>query len=262
MTPLQNLKKEIASSAFTSREGHIPSSLSILDILSVLYSKILNVDPKKPNDPNRDYFILSKGHASLGLYAILAEKGFFSKNNLKDFCRYDNMLGGHPNRNKVPGVESSTGSLGHGLPIGVGIALGLKIQRIRQTHRKQQKVYVIIGDGESNEGTIWESALLASHHKLDNLTCIVDHNHSTDRALDLGNLENKFASFGWKCLTINGHNRKEIETALKTKHEGEPLAIIAKTIKGRGFKMLENNPAWHHKSPNKEEFEELMKELD
>lgn len=255
MTQLKNLKKDIVNGAFISREGHIPSSLSILDLLWVLYSKILKIDPKDPNDPDRDYFILSKGHASLGLYAVLAEKGFFDKKNLEQFCRYDNMLGGHPNKNKVPGVESSTGSLGHGLPIGVGIALGFHIQK------KKQKVYVIIGDGESNEGTIWESALLAAHHKLDNLACIVDHNHSTDRALDLGNLENKFRSFGWEVVTIDGHDHKAIEKALKTKHPKAPLAVIAKTTKGNGFKMLENNPAWHHKSPSKEEFEVLMNEL-
>ncbi|MCX6735952.1 MAG: transketolase [Candidatus Parcubacteria bacterium] len=252
---MKKLQTEILQNAFSSKEGHIPSSLSILDILWVLYSKILKVNPKKPHDPNRDYFILSKGHASLGLYSVLAEKGFFDKKKLKDFCRYESILGGHPNRNKVPGVEASTGSLGHGLPIAVGIAKGLKIQK------KKQKVFVIIGDGESNEGTIWESALLASHHKLDNLCCIVDHNHSGDRALDLGNLENKFSSFGWDCMTINGHDQKEIEKALKTKHANVPLAIIAKTIKGYGIKALENNSAWHHKSPNQEEFEGLMKEL-
>lgn len=252
---MKQLKKEIVESAFSSGEGHIPSSLSILDILWVLYSKILTVDPKKPNDPNRDYFILSKGHASLGLYAVLAEKGFFDKKKLKDFCRFGNMLGGHPNRKKVPGVEASTGSLGHGLPIAAGIAMGLKIQK------KKQKVFVIIGDGESNEGTVWETALLASHHNLDNLCCIVDYNHSTDRALDLKNVANKFASFGWTSVSVDGHNHKEIEKALKTKHQGSPLAVIANTIKGYGIKSIENNPAWHHKSPNKEELETLMSEL-
>jgi len=252
---MKKLRKEILEKAFESKEGHIPSSLSILDLLWVLYSKILNVNPKKPTDPDRDFFVLSKGHAALGLYVVLAEKGFFNKEELKNFCHYNSFLGGHPNRNKVPGVEASTGSLGHGFPIAVGIAMGLKIQK------KKQRVFVIVGDGESNEGTVWESALLASHHKLDNLCCIVDHNHSTDRALDLKDLENKFRSFGWMCITIDGHNQKEIEKTLKTKHSGVPLAVIANTIKGFGIRSLENNPAWHHKSPSKEEFELLLKEV-
>jgi transketolase len=252
---MKKLLIHILENAYESQEGHVPSSLSILDILWVLYSKILNIDPKNPTDPNRDFFILSKGHAALGLYSVLAERGFFTPSEMKKFCRYDSKLGGHPNRIKVCGVEASTGSLGHGFPIAVGIAKGLKIQK------KKQRVFVLIGDGESNEGTIWESALLAVHHKLDNLCCIIDHNHSTDRALDLQNLENKFASFGWQSLTVDGHDQKQVEKALKTKHSGIPLAIIANTIKGRGISSLENNPAWHHKSPNKEEFETLMKEI-
>lgn len=249
------LKKKILEASAKSNEGHIASSFSILDILWVLYDKILFIDPKNPRDPNRDIFILSKGHASLGLYAILAEKGFFDKKILESFCEYNSILGGHPDRNKVPGVESSTGSLGHGMPIAVGIALGFIIQD------KKQKVFVMVGDGECNEGTIWESALLASHHKLDNLCCIIDYNHSTDRALSVGSIEDKFKSFGWKCLSINGHDHKEIERALKTKHSDQPLAIIANTIKGFGAKMMENNPDWHHRSPNQEELEILMKEL-
>lgn len=255
MEIIKKLKRKIIEISFNSGEGHIASSFSILDILWVLYDKILSIDPKKPRGQNRDIFILSKGHASLGLYAVLAEKGFFGKKTLENFCRYKSILGGHPDRNKVPGVEASTGSLGHGMPIAVGLALGLKIQK------KKQKVFVLIGDGESNEGTIWESALLGSDHQLDNLCCIIDYNHSTDRALSLGNLKSKFKSFGWDCLVINGHNHQEIKDALKAKHLGRPLAIIANTIKGLGVKMMENNPAWHHKSPNQEEFERAMREL-
>jgi transketolase len=142
------------------------------------------------------------------------------------------------------------------MPMAVGAALGFKIQK------KKQKVFVLIGDGESNEGTIWESALLASHHKLDNLCCIIDHNHSTDRALVIDDLQEKFKSFGWKTISIDGHKHKEIEKALNNKHTGQPLAIIANTTKGIGIKMMENNPAWHHKSPNKEEFEAIMKEIE
>lgn len=250
-----DLKKKILEVSAKANEGHIASAFSIMDILWVLYDKILSVNPKKPNDPSRDIFILSKGQASLGLYAILAEKGYFNKKTLESFCEYNSILGGHPDRNKVPGVEASTGSLGHGMPIAVGVALGFKIKD------KKQKIFVLIGDGECNEGTIWESALLASHYKLDNLCCIIDYNHSTDRALLIGSIEDKFRSFGWKCLSIDGHNHKEIEKALKTKHINQPLAIITNTIKGFGAKMMENNPAWHHRSPNQEELEILMKEL-
>ena len=250
-----DLKRKILEVSAKAKEGHIASAFSIMDILWVLYYKILSINPKNPQDPNRDIFILSKGQGSLGLYAILAEKGFFNKKILKSFCEYNSILGGHPDRNKVPGVESSTGSLGHGMPIAVGVALGCKIKN------NKQKVFVLIGDGECNEGTIWESALLACHHKLDNLCCIIDYNHSTDRALSVGSIEDKFKSFGWKCLSINGHDHKEIERALKTKHPDQPLAIIANTIKGFGAKMMENNPAWHHRSPNQEELEILMKEL-
>lgn len=256
MVHMKELRRKIVEMSYFSKEGHIPSALSILDILWVLYDKILSYNPKKPLSPDRDIFILSKGQASLGLYVVLAEKKFFDKKELENFCGFESILGGHPDRNKVPGVESSTGSLGHGMPMAVGVALGLKIQN------KKQKVFVLIGDGESNEGTIWESALLAGHHKLENLCCIVDHNHSTDRALVVDNLEEKFKSFGWKTISINGNNQKEIERAFKNRHPKQPLAIIANTIKGFGIKSMENNPAWHHKSPTDEEFEILMKEIE
>jgi len=253
---MKNLAKTIIKSAHSAKEGHIPSALSILEILIVLYDRILNIDPKNPDSDNRDRFILSKGHASLGLYAVLAHKGFFSHVSLENFGKFESILGGHPDRNKVPGVEASTGSLGHGLPIAVGIALGLKIKK------NSHKVYVLIGDGEANEGTIWESAMLASHHNLSNLVCIIDHNHSTDRAVKICDLEEKFKSFGWKAKTIDGHDRKAIYDSLTDLDESKPTAVIAQTIKGKGIKMMENNPAWHHKAPTEEEFEEIMRELD
>jgi len=252
---IADLKKETLKMSLESKEGHLASAFSILDILYVLYHKVLRIDPKHPSNPKRDRFILSKGHASLGLYAILANLGFFSKRDLATFCQYESKLGGHPDRNKVPGVEVSSGSLGHGFPMAVGIALGLKITK------NPARVYALVGDGESNEGTVWESALLASHHHLDNLCCIVDQNHSSDRALSLENLEHKFTSFGWECISIDGHAHKEIEQALKKKHSGKPLVIIANTIKGFGSKMMENNPAWHHKSPTQEEYEVILEEL-
>jgi transketolase len=186
---------------------------------------------------------------------MLADKGFFEHASLEGFGRFESFLGGHPDRNKVPGVEASTGSLGHGLPIGLGIALGLKIRKM------DQRVYVLIGDGEANEGTIWESAMIAAHYNLNNLICIVDHNHSTDRAVKICELEDKFRSFGWEAKNIDGHDHEKIYSALTDLHISKPVAIIAQTIKGKGIKMMENDPAWHHRFPTDEEFERIMEEL-
>ncbi len=241
--------------ATNAGEGHVPSALSILDILWVLYDRILKINPSYPKSPTRDRFILSKGHAALGLYVILAKKGFFPSSELEDFGKYDGFLGGHPDRNKVSGVEASTGSLGHGFPMSVGIALGLRIKKI------DSKVFVLIGDGEANEGSVWESALLASHHNLSNLCCIIDYNHSTDRALKVGDMVSKFKSFGWESFSINGHNHEEIYSALSCSHDSAPLAVVAETVKGFGCKIMENNPEWHHKSPRKEDLPAILEQL-
>lgn len=249
------LRRIIVETATKAQEGHIASAFSILDILWVLYDKILKIDLRHSDNPGRDRFILSKGHASLGLYAVLAAKGFFKEDELKNFCKFNSRLGGHPDRNKVPGVEVSTGSLGHGFPMSVGMALGLKIKKMKC------KVIALVGDGECNEGTIWESALLASHHKLTHLCCIVDHNHSTDRALVVDDLQAKFEAFGWESCVIDGHNSEEILKALRKFPLSRPKAIIAKTVKGCGCKIMENNPAWHHKFPTAEEFKIILKDL-
>ena len=186
---LKELRKQIITISTNAKEGHVPSALSVLDILWVLYNDILRIDPLHPTLLDRDRFVLSKGHAAIGLYVILAHKGFFPVSMLDTFAKYDSILGGHPDKNKVPGVEASTGSLAHGFPLSVGMALGLKIKK------SDSRVYAIVGDGELNEGPIWESALLASHHRLSNLCCIVDYNHSTDRALQVGDIVKKFESF-------------------------------------------------------------------
>ena len=238
-----------------ANEGHIPAAFSILDILWVLYDRVLDVTPKTVNNPNRNRFILSKGHASIGLYVVLAEKGFINQKKLEEFGKFGSCLGGHPDRTKVPGVEASTGSLGHGMPMAVGLALGAKIKK------QKSKVYVIVGDGECNEGTIWESAMLAAHHKLDNLYCIVDYNHSSDQALNLGDIREKFKAFGWQAVSIDGHNQKAIYKALTKKSDDKPIAIIAETIKGKGLKIMENNPEWTHKYPKPEELEKFLKEV-
>ena len=235
----KKLIKRIIDIAYKAKEGHIASSLSILDILYVLYDKILN---------NEHHFILSKGHASLGLYVILEHFNLLEE-NLEDFCKMNGNLGGHPN-NKIKNIEASTGSLGHGLPMAVGIAMGEKIKKTNL------KTFVIIGDGESNEGTNWESALLASNHKLDNLVCILDYNHSNDRALKLDNLKNKFESFNWDVIEINGHSIDEITKALSYNSD-KPLLILANTIKGKGIPFMENNPEWHHKAPNEDEYNKI-----
>jgi transketolase len=252
---MKKLRRTIISMATNAGEGHVPSALSILDILWVLYDRILKINPSYPKSPTRDRFILSKGHAALGLYVILAKKGFFPSSELEDFGKYDGFLGGHPDRNKVSGVEASTGSLGHGFPMSVGIALGLRIKKI------DSKVFVLIGDGEANEGSVWESALLASHHNLSNLCCIIDYNHSTDRALKVGDMVSKFKSFGWESFSINGHNHEEIYSALSCSHDSAPLAVVAETVKGFGCKIMENNPEWHHKSPRKEDLPAILEQL-
>jgi transketolase len=252
---INGLKQKIILASSHSKEGHVPSAFSILDILWVLYNDVLKVDASNPGGDERDRFILSKGHGSLGLYAILAEKGFFPLSDLEGFATLKSALGGHPDRNKVPGVEASTGSLGHGFPFAVGIALGLKIKK------NPARVYVLIGDGECNEGTIWESALLAAHHKLNNLTCIVDYNHSNDRALVLGDVIAKFSSFGWSTLGINGHDHAAILEALGKPDAARPSVVVAETIKGYGLKEMEGNPAWHHKSPAQDGLQSMLEEL-
>lgn len=252
---LRQMKERIIMCSEKHREGHIPSAFSVLDILWVLYQQVLHINPNNPSDPKRDRFVLSKGHASLGLYVMLAESGFFPYEKLEDFAAYDSMFGGHPDRNKIPGVEASTGSLGHGFPISVGMALGQKIKG------ENARVFALIGDGEANEGSVWEAVLLASHHKLSNLTCIVDYNHSTDRALRVDDLQKKFEAFGWQSQTIDGHDHSQIFAALNAQAEGKPTAVIAQTIKGKGCRMMENNPAWHHRFPTAEEVPELLEQL-
>jgi len=252
---LNKLKKQIIYAAYSASEGHIPSALSILDLVWVLYDKVMLIDPKFPNNKNNDRFFLSKGHASLALYVVLANRGFFTFDEVETFCKYNSKFGGHPDCNKIPGIEASTGSLGHGFPMAVGAALGSRIQQVNN------RIFCLIGDGECNEGTIWESALLAAHHQLSNLCCIVDFNHSTDRALRLGDLAAKFKSFEWEVITISGHDHAAINQTLSSFPKEKPMLIIAETIKGYGVKRMENEPAWHHRSPNAEEVKSIIEEL-
>lgn len=235
--------KNIIDIAYVKREGHIASSLSILDILYVLYKNFIDKNNK---------FVLSKGHASLGLYSILNHFKLLEY-NIESFGDFDSGLGGHPS-NRIAHVECATGSLGHGFPFALGMSMSKKIKK------ESGKIFVIVGDGESNEGTIWETALLASHHKLDNLCCILDHNHSTDRALNMGNLLSKFKSFGWDVDEVDGHDQEDLILKL-SKKTNMPHFILANTIKGRGVEIMENNPEWHHKFPNEEEYCKIMEKI-
>lgn len=252
---IKRLKRIIVDTAYQTGEGHIASSFSILDIMYVLTHKVMHIDREHLCALENDHLVVSKGHASIGLYAVLSDLGFFPQEALAEFGKRDSMLGGHPDRNKVPGVDISTGSLGHGLPNAIGLAYGLKLQKI------PAKVYVIVGDGELNEGTMWEAALLASHFKLQNLCCIVDNNHSIERAINLTDIGEKFASFGWQVSTVNGHCHEDLEDVLKREFSA-PHVVVADTIKGQGCSMMETNPMlWHHKSPTPEEYQQIMEEL-
>ena len=233
---------------FGGDRGHMGSAMSLIEILRVLYDKILKFDSSKPLNPNRDRLILSKGHGCLALYAILSDKGFFKKSYLKSSSRFDSILGGHPEFDKVPGVEASTGALGHGSPIGLGVALGGKLQK------KKFHTYVIVGDGEINEGSFWEASMIASKHKLSNYHVIIDYNKiqsygKTQEVLPLEPLKKKLIAFGYKVDQINGHDVvKLINYFKKLKKTNKPTALICHTIKGKGFSFAEQNPFWHHKN--------------
>jgi transketolase len=228
--------------------------------LEILYSYYLTQSKRNSyNSQGPNNLILSKGHAAIGLFAVLEHFELIPKNWLDNFCKFDSPLGGHPDMMKVPHVEASTGSLGHGLPIAVGNSLGKRILgQVGMT-------YVLVGDGELNEGSNWESLMVSSHHKLSNLTVIIDCNKSTDRALSLGDLEDKLKAFGLSTYVVDGHSVDELcdyfESNLGS-HFSKPKALIAKTIKGKGIERMENSPnEWHHKIPSREELEQLLKEL-
>lgn len=242
------------------KSSHISSIFSIADILAVLYDSILKYDAKNPKLPERDRFILSKGHAAAALYAVLAESGFFSLEKLKTYYLNGSDLLGHATHG-VQGVEFSSGSLGHGLPVSNGIALAASI------NKNQYKVFVLMSDGEFDEGSNWEAMLFAAHHNLDNLVMIIDRNKlqsikSTEQTLALEPLKKKIESFGWIVKEIDGHNHEELCENLNKKFPKRPLCIIANTIKGKGVSFMENNVLWHYRSPQNKEFEDALDELN
>lgn len=245
----KHLRRLVVEAIEGGGRGHLGSSMSMIEIIHTLYDSYLNVTLDNVRSPERDRFILSKGHGCLALYAVLAHRGFIPREELKSFCKHDSRLGGHPERNKIPGVEASTGALGHGLPIGVGMALAARIQK------RASKIVVLTGDGEINEGSVWEAALSASKHKLSNLTVMVDYNKlqsygTTKEVLDLEPLVDKWTSFGFHTVEVDGHDMKALtETYRKLPfNQNKPTAIICHTIKGKGFPFAEGNPHWHHKA--------------
>jgi len=259
----RQLRRQIVRVLERGGRGHLGTSLSLVEMLRVLFDSVLQFDPKNPAWPERDRFILSKGHGCIALYVLLQEKGFFPEDELWKFCRFDGILGGHPDP-KVPGIEVSTGSLGHGLPVAVGMALAAK--RRNAGHR----VFVVLGDGECNEGSVWEAAMSASKHKLDNLVAMVDYNKqqsygSTYEVLDLEPFAAKWQAFGFAAREVDGHDVTAIERILGDLPftAGKPSAIICHTVKGKGVSFAENNMRWHHKSSIKEnEIEELLRAIE
>ena len=253
----KELRKIILQASHDTHEGHVPTAFSIIEILYVLYHGVMNINPQNPDMPDRDILVVSKGHAAAGIYAVLADAGFFSMDELKRFGAFNGILGGHPDLNKVPGVEASTGSLGHGFPMAVGMAMGMKIRK------SEQKVFCILGDGEANEGSVWEAIILAGQYKLDNLTCIFDYNHSIERSVQWGDIAAKFREFGWNATEVDGHDINELRKAFSHSSDGKPYVIIANTIKGKGCRTMEEEPnAWHHRAPNDEELTLMLSEID
>ncbi len=240
--------------------GHTGGSLSCVDILNVLYNRVMNVTPHNFSSPDRDRYIQSKGHSVEALYVVLADQGFFPEKKLETLCHYQSPFVGHPTR-KVPGIEMNTGALGHGLPICVGLALAGKLDAA------QYRVYTLLGDGEMAEGSNWEAAMAAAHYRLDNLVAILDHNtlQITGHTRDVCNnepLDEKFASFGWHVVTVNGHDFTALTAALTAPPQTDkPTMIIANTVKGRGVSFMENVVSWHHGVPSSEQYELAQREL-
>ena len=246
----------------SAKAGHPGGSLSIAEIMSYLYFKEMNVDPKDPKMADRDRFVLSKGHASPALYATLAERGFFDKELLLTFRKNGSILQGHPDMKHVPGVDMSTGSLGQGISAACGMALAGKVDG------KNYRVYAILGDGEIEEGQVWEAAMFARHYKLDNLCAFVDFNGlqidgPITEVIDPTPIDEKFAAFGWNVICIDGNDLDQIEKAVENAKatKGKPTAVIAKTVKGLGVSYMENSVGWHGKAPNDEEYAIAMREL-
>ena len=258
----KRFRKELIESLHAIGSGHPGGSLSATEVITTLYFHEINVNPKNPNDPDRDRFILSKGHAAPMLYLNLAEKGYFDKSELSNLRQLNHMLQGHPCAKTTPGIDLSTGPLGLGISAAAGMAIAGKLDK------KGYNVYVLIGDGETQEGIVWEAAMAASKYKLDNLIVILDHNKvqldgTIDEIMPLGDINAKWESFGWKVIETNGHNVRDISNALEEakRAKGKPTIIIAETVKGKGISFMEGKNIWHGKPIDDEHFNIAMKEL-
>ena len=259
----KRMRRKVLDMALTAgaSSSHFGGGLSIIDITATLYGQIMNLDPKNPEWIERDRFILSKGHGVLGYYTALSEIGYIPDDDLRTFEKNGTYLYGHPVINRSKGIEFSNGSLGMGLSLGIGVALAGKRKNI------DYKVYVLMGDGECNEGSVWEAAMAGPHYKLDNLVAILDKNNlqqtgENSEIMSVGDLVSKWKSFGWQVLEIDGHNVCEIyDTFLRVKHQNCPVAIVANTVKGKGFSFAENNNAWHHAPLSSSQYEAALAEL-
>lgn len=259
---LNLIRRRILEISHLAGGGHIGGAYSCTEIVSVLYKNILKFKPKDPNFKDRDRLILSKGHGCLALYIVLADLGVFPKKELDLFCRPGGILVGHTTVT-IPGVEASTGSLGHGLPIGVGMALAAKLDK------KKWRVFVVLSDGDCQEGSTWEAIMSAGHNKLDNLIAIVDYNNlnSFEKVTKMFHnfepLASKFKDFGWEVDEVNGHDTREIYNSLSKAPfiKGKPSVVVAHTVKGKGVSFIENNPSWHYKAPTEEEYQKALAEL-
>lgn len=257
------LRKDVIDMIIEGKGGHIGGDMSVIDILVQLYFKEMNIGPDMMDDPNRDRFVMSKGHSVEALYAVLAEKGFFPiETVIKEFSKFGSKFIGHPN-NKLPGIEMNSGSLGHGLPVCVGMALAGKM------NKQDYRVYTVMGDGELAEGSVWEAAMAAHQYKLDNLCAIIDRNRlqisgCTEDVMAHDSQEERWSSFGWHVISINGNDFDELEAAFAEARtvKDAPAVIIANTVKGCGSPVMENKANWHHKVPNAEEYAQIMKDLD
>ena len=255
------LRRDVLDMIYRSGGGHFGGDFSVMDILVTLYNLHMNITPLNANDPGRDRFILSKGHSAAALYAVLCDKGFFPKTDLETFSRFDSIYTGHPN-NKINGVEMNTGSLGHGLSVGVGMAVAAKMDDAAY------RVYVVTGDGELAEGSIWEGAMAAGHYRLDNLIAVIDRNRlqisgPTEEIMKQDDLVKRWSSFGWNVFEADGNDIRSLDMVISEAKSstGKPAVIIAHTVKGFGFSEAENNLDWHHKVPDKKQYEAAVVEL-
>lgn len=256
----KELRADVLKMLYTSKSGHPGGSLSCVEMLMALYYNTLKFDPKNPKWDDRDRVVLSKGHACPTLYAILADLGFFPREDLWTLRQIDSHLQGHPDCTKTPGIDVNTGSLGQGVSIAGGLAMAAKYKN------KDYHVYAIIGDGEAQEGLVWEAAMSAAHYHLDNLTVMLDHNGlqidgSNDEVMNIGDIVEKYRSFGFECITVDGHDIPAIVDAIDAPHNGKPKFICCQTHKGQGISFMSDQFGWHGKAPSKDDYDNAMKEL-